>query len=225
MRKIITLLFILSALIFTGCIGSLVKNAAKDTPIANKIEMHKWARTGDYAVYKSIPNTQGDQTAQALAGNTQVTLKVISAAGNTVTIRHETQTSMFGAGFMNNLVFQITADKKGNVLKGYMIDSDSNEKTPLKIAKQGDQNYKMFKNMNTAELRALNIPTRITVPAGTFKVYAKEATDTTNGTRTIYLYNPAVKFNQVATYVVYSNSETGKKEVKRVLELVQQGRQ
>jgi intergrase/recombinase len=65
MRKITVMLSFLLAVSTTGCISAIVKNAAKDTPIANKIDIHSGARTGDYAVLKSVKSDELKKEASA----------------------------------------------------------------------------------------------------------------------------------------------------------------
>ena len=217
---------LLCIMLSTGCLSAIVKNSVKDTPIANRIDIHSGARTGDYAVLRAINSeTSKDPAASMLAGNTTSTMKVLKKSNGYITIGQETSTSMIGGGFMNSLVFQITADYRGNVRSGCMIDTRSGEKTPLKIARNGDKNYYHVKTVSNTQLRKWGIPTRITVPAGTFSVTGKASVNTDGSESiTVFLVNPGVKFGHVATYAVYPDSETGVMTARRVLELVEQGR-
>jgi pyrrolidone-carboxylate peptidase len=116
---------------------------------------------------------------------------------------------MIAAGFMNNLVFEITADYSGNVVKGFMIDTESGERTLLKIAKPGDKNYYASKPVTAVQMQQWGIPTRITVPAGTFTVTGRMVKHDDSDNYVDFLMNPKVKFGHVASYSVYPDQETG----------------
>ena len=226
MRKITVMLSLFLAVATTGCISSIVKNAVKDTPIANRIDIHSGARKGDYAVLKSVKNEElkKDPGASMMAGETTTTISVVQKGGGYITIRQEVATSMIAAGFMNNLVFEITADYSGNVVKGFLIDTESGEKTPLKIAKAGDKNYYASKPVSAAQMQKWGIPARITVPAGTFSVTGRMVKHDDSENFVVFLMNPGVKFGHVASYSVYPDSETGELKSQKALELIEQGR-
>ncbi|MBN2041338.1 MAG: hypothetical protein JW864_14960 [Spirochaetes bacterium] len=226
MKKVTAILLLLMAVSTIGCLSSIVKNAAKDTPISNKIDIHSGAAKGDYAVLKSVKNDEmkNDATASMMTGETTTTFKIVKKGSGHLTIRQEISTSMIGASFMNNLVFEITSDYKGNVVKGFLIDADSGERTPLKIAKQGDDNYYAAKPVSASQLKKWGIPTRIKVPAGIFSVKGIMSKSDDSENIVVFLMNPKAKFGHVASYSVYPDPDTGEMKAYKALELVKQGR-
>ena len=221
MKKFLLLIIVLSMLLLTSCMSMMLQSTIKNTPISNKIMLHDNIRAGDYAIYKSKIDVEDEQS-KAMIGETTVTVKVINITRNRVTILQTMHTTGVAAIFANTMEFELISDLKGNIISGSFYEGP--EKTPLKIAKPGDDVYNTFGKLNKTDHSKWNIPGKVTVPAGTFTVDAMyyNDKDMQEGTHSVYLGTKKVKFFNVATMVVEEKPDGTK--IRTVMELVEQGR-
>lgn len=220
MKKILLPLLMVSMLLLTSCMSMMLQSTIKNTPISNKIMLHDNVRVGDYAIYKSKVDAEDEQS-KAMIGETTVTVKVTNVTRNRVTILQTMKTTGVAAIFANTMEFELISDLDGNIQSGSFYEGP--EKTPLKIAKPGDDVYNTFGKLNKTDHKKWNIPGEITVPAGTFKVDAMyyNDKDMQEGTHSVYLGTKKVKFFNVATMLVEEKPDGIKSTV--IMELVEQG--
>ncbi len=199
------------AVIQTGCLGSLIRNSIKDTPIANKMIIHSGARVGDYAVL------------QGPDGKSQITMRIKRYAGSLLVIETDTSSNLFRLGMSSVAKIEIWATRSGSIRRGYLIDGT--ERIPLKIAKYGQNGYLKKIRLSYSLKKKLGITNKIKVPAGTYyiKATAFKSTKDTRDQISVYMTSRRVKFLQVATYVFLKDPDG---EYQRVssMELVKQGR-
>ncbi len=223
MKKIVLVIAVMALMVNVGCLGGYVKDEIKNQPIANKMYIHSSPKKGDYAVLKMVTQAAAaNPQAAAMMGSTELTMKIKSSRGGLFTIHQSTETSTFGAGFMNDIEFDLVIDRNGNVKRGTLIETDTNTRTKLKIAKNGDKNYRKLIAVTSTQLKKWNIPTRITVPAGTFSVTAKRIKGE-NDEVVVQLSSKRAKFGHVASYSVTDAFGSNPKSF-RIVELVRQGR-
>lgn len=227
-RLLTLLVAVLISVSTTSCLKQMVKSAAKSAPVANKILLHSSPRVGDYAIYKVVPSAQSqtDPSTQMMQGETTTEIRIVGKVGNLFKINQTTNTTMIASRFMNDLVFELHSDAQGNIKKAFMIDKSSKERSELQIAKPGDKAYNLYNPLSSTEISKYRIPTKVTVPAGTFYTKAYSTTKNRNADEgfTVNLYSSKAKFQLTATYVVYNDPETGKIKAERNLELIEQGR-
>jgi len=210
MKKFKILVLVSLLFLNTSCINSLIRSSVKDSTIGNKMPLHSNPRVGDFAVLKGSD------------GNAQMTLKIVSKKGAYFVIRTNTGVTFPGAGYINNLTIEMYVNKRGNIKRAYLIDGK--DRTMLKIAKKGENEYMKPVRLTRSEKNNMNIPNRLTVPAGTFRV-SSNAYKTINNERDqriVYLTNRNVKFMQVASYS-YSVNDNGDYDKYQGFELVSQG--
>ncbi len=209
MKKVLLILF--SALLISqaGCLGSLIKNSAKDTPLNNKMLLHRYARVGDYAIFRGANDTA------------QVKMKIVAKIGGLYQIRTKTGLVLPGIGFRNTLTIDVYTDSRGNVKKGYLIDGD--EKTPLKVAAPGQNEYRLPYRLSAAQKREFDLGSTVTVRAGTFKVstVAFKSREKDKDTIIVYQTNSRAKFMHVAGYSLIKNGSEYQKHP--ALEMIEQG--
>lgn len=209
MKKVLLILF--SALLISqaGCLGSLIKSSAKDTPLNNKMLLHRNARVGDFAVF------------QGANGTAQVKMKIIAKTGGLYLIRTKTGYVLPGVGFRNTLTIDVYTDWRGNIKKGYLIDGS--EKIPLKVAAPGQNEYRVPYRLSAAQKRKFGLDNRVTVKAGTFRVstVAFKSREKEKDTIIIYQVNSRAKFMHVAGYSFIKNGSEYQKHP--ALEMIEQG--
>ncbi len=211
MKKISCAVLISAFLFGTGCLSAIIKSAVKDTPVANKIVLHSNPRVGDYALLKG-----GDEQ------QSYAKYSIVSKKGSLYVIRIETGVIIPGIGEMGKVTFEMNADRAGNVSSAFLVDGA--ERTPLKVAAPGDVSYLKPTSLTAAEKSKLEIPSRITVGAGTFNVTPLAYSQVNEGVeqKIVYLMNKSVKFGHVASYVYTIEGDDITKS--KALELAEQGR-
>jgi len=211
MKKRLLTVFILLALSQFACISMLVKSSIKDSTLNNKMLLHRGARVGDFAIYKGTN------------GSAQVALSITGISRGLYIVRNEIGIIIPRIGVSNTAIIDMYVDRYGNVKKGFLIDGT--EKTPIKIAKNGQNEY--LKNIRvTSKLRKeLDIPRKITINGKTFSVQPKifKSIKDQKETLTVYLSNARVKFLYVASYV-YSKEKDETYTKLSAFELSEQGR-
>jgi len=191
-KKIIILLFLSILVIFNvSCWKQFVKSVGTTLIYNNKILLHKNPRVGDYAIYKNYYEN---------AINT-MTRKIIKVENNRITMTVEQNSS--DDQRLNDLYWEIITDPSGNVIDMYQIDKEDNSRAQLKIAKQPGEGFiKEYANTFGIAGSSIQIPGKITVPAGTFTVSTKSKF--TQEKYTIseidYLINDKVPFLEVYSY-------------------------
>lgn len=210
MKKVLIVVSVI-AVLFSGCISALVKSSIKDTPLGNKIVIHRNARVGDFAVL------------QGQHGKSQMTLKVKRYAGALLVVESDTATNPFGLGMKSVAKIEMWVTRGGIVKKGYLVDGK--ERTQLKIARYGQNEYVKKIPITYALRKKFGIKNRITVPAGTFYVrpVLYRMVKDSKESYSVYMTSNRVKFNQVAAYMYSKNSE-GKYQKYSAFELSKHGR-
>lgn len=220
MKKIIPmfLMGLMFTMLFTSC-TSMYKSAAKDSKITNGFPIHSDAQVGDYAIQRVV--LQNPQQA-AVMGTTTFTYEMIAVNGSEVTFTITTHANGM-ASFMNNIVYEITTDRDGKTIRAFLIDGA--ERTELQVAQKGDDEYNEYAAISSSDLKLWNIPTNITVPAGSFnteaKTYENKETCGKENIRGVYLGNRDIKFFHASTFVV--EERDGEFISRKVMELIEQG--
>ncbi len=211
MKKILLPLLFIALLGSTSCLSTIVSQAAKSSKVNNKMVLHSNPRVGDYAILKGS------------AGNTQMKLEIVKISHGLYVVRSETGVGMTGVGFMASLVVELHVTRSGIVKKAFVVEGT--QYTPIQIARKGDPEYMTVVRLTSSEKRELDVPSRITVPAGTYSVSSVAFKSQKNDTeqRTVNLTSSRVKFGMVASYVYVKNSD-GSFSRHQGFELAEQGR-
>gem|GEM_PF-1648276 len=214
MRKIILLAVTGVIILSMSCLGGMIRDSIVETPINNKMMIHSYPRVGDYAEYRESNNAVYSK------------YSITGRSGRYFIIRLETGTLITGGIIMSKIIIEMYADRYGNIAKGYYVEGA--KRTPLKVAKNGDKAYMNLIPLSYREKRQLNIPRRITVPAGTFNVRSKafrvrSKEKNSQYEKVVYLTNNRVKFGYVATYT-FRKGDSGVFERQGALTLYSQGR-
>jgi hypothetical protein len=193
MKKFLKIIFIFSLLINFSCLSSMIKSSIKDSTIGNKMLIHSNPRIGDYAIFKGAE------------GNSQMTLKITGKRGSNFIIRSETGINYPNVGLMGAVTLEFFVTRNGSIKKAFLIDG--NEKFPLKIAKKNDKEYMNIVKLSRREIKSLDVPKTIIVPAGKFRVrpLAYKTRKDDKEYRTVYLLSKKVKFQHVASYTYYTD--------------------
>lgn len=209
MRKFLLASLVLMTLMGTSCIKSIVSSAAKDSKVNNRMMLHSNPRVGDYAIFRGA------------SSQVQMTMKIKSKRGGLYIVTSDTAFGVSGK-YMTTLLLELHVTRSGYVKKAYVVESSG--KTPLQIARKGDKEYMVMTRVTGSQLRAMKIPRRVTVPAGTYSVTPVVFKSKQDGqdVRTVHLVNKRVKFGMVAAYTY--NYEGGKYDKLKSMELVEQGR-
>lgn len=210
MKKLLPVILVMALISQVSCLGSIIKNSAKDTPLNNKFLLHSNARVGDYAIL------------QGAKGNSQIEMKIIGRSAGLFVVRSKTGYVLPGIGVRNALTIDIHVDRRGNVRKGFLIDGS--EKTPLKVAKPGQNEYLQPIRLSAAQRREFDLSNRVTVKAGTYRVSTMAFKSIKDERETIVVYqnNPRVKFRHVIGYTFIKDGSQYQKNT--AIELVEQGR-
>jgi len=208
MRKFLAISLLGLTLLTTSCISSIVSNAAKSSKVNNKMLLHSSPRVGDYAVYRGS------------TGSVQMTMKITGKRGGLYVITSDTGFGLSGQ-YMSTLLLELYVDRSGNVKKAYVVEGSG--KTPLQIAQKGDDEYRSATRLSSSQVKAMGIPSSITVQAGTYSVKPVVYKSTKNGqdVRIVNLVNRRVKFGYVAA-LTYNKSGSSYEKVQS-MELVEQG--
>ncbi len=209
MKKFISIIFAALLVTQAGCLKDMIKDSAKDTPLNNRILLHKNPRVGDYAIF------QGAQ------GAAQVKMKIIGRSGKLFIIRSESGFVIPGVGFKESMTIDVYATWGGFVKKGFLVVGD--ERTPLKVAAPGQNEYMMPVNITADQKRKFGLGNSVTVKAGNFRVSLKafKSRKSDRDTIVVYQISPQVKFMHVAGYSFLKNGSEYEKHP--ALELIEQG--
>lgn len=210
MKKIFTSLLFAALLAQTACLGSIIKNSVKDTPLGNKFLLHSNPRVGDFAILKGA------------GGNSQIEMKITGRSGGLFIVRTKTGFMLPGIGMRNAVTIDVYVSRGGKVYKGFYIDGA--EKTPLKVAGPGENEYMQPVRLTAAQKREFDLTYSETTGVGTFRVRPVAYKSMKNGRETyiVHMDNPRVKFRHVAGYTFSRDGSTWQKT--KALELIQQGR-
>ncbi|MBN1969247.1 MAG: hypothetical protein JXR48_02585 [Candidatus Delongbacteria bacterium] len=212
MRTIMMFTFVSFMLLTISC-ASMVKSAVKDSPISNKVFIHKNPKIGDMAVLESVVDKNNPQA--SFIGKTTSTMTVKDIKGDLVTVKHDI-TSSGMMSISGDMFFEYVVDLDGNVKSAVLIEGS--ERTPLKIAQPGDKGYNQFDEVSTEDMQKYNAQETITVPVGTFECTARYYVDPKkNGEVQIYYTSDEIPFCHIASYVVYENDGY---KVQPIVELV-----
>ncbi len=208
MKKVFAIVVLGFALMTTSCISTLVSSVAKSQKVGNKMVFHKNPRIGDYAVYKGSD------------GKTRSTFRVVGKRHGLYVVQNDTGFEVAG-NYMSALLLEIHVDKYGNVRKAFVIDGA--QKNPMVIAKKGDPEYITVKKLSSQQRKELDIPKKVTVPAGTFRVTPLVFSSVNKGrdSLTVNLVSRKAKFGHVEALTFYNND--GVLEEANSLKLVEQG--
>lgn len=116
MKKLLPVILFMALLSQASCLGSIIRNSVKDTPLNNKFLLHSNARVGDYAIL------------QGAKGSSQIEMKIIGRSAGLFVVRSKTGYVLPGLGLRNAVTIDVYVDRRGNVRQGFLIEGS--EKTP-----------------------------------------------------------------------------------------------